>query len=51
MTATSSRPTLQKLPSAYAAHLERLPISEHTRRSYGQAVTRVRRLVAVPAQA
>lgn len=34
-----SRPTLQKLPAAYAAHVERLPVSEHTRRSYCQAVT------------
>ncbi|NYI79986.1 hypothetical protein [Nocardioides panzhihuensis] len=33
---TPSRPTLQKLP---AAHLARLPISDHTRRSCGQAVT------------
>ncbi|MFD4328326.1 tyrosine-type recombinase/integrase [Nocardioides sp. NPDC058538] len=39
LSAPPSRPTLQKLPSAYAAHLERLPISDHTRRSYGQAVT------------
>ena len=38
MSAISSRPTLQKLSAAYAAHLARLPTSTHTRRSYGQAV-------------
>lgn len=36
--ATASRPMLAKLPAAYAAHLARLPISDHTQRSYHQAV-------------
>lgn len=33
------RPTREQLPAAYAAHVERLPVSAHTVRSYAHAVT------------